>query len=240
MGLLDALFPADCLGCGRPGALVCRCCLAELAGPACPAWPRPTPPDLPPPWSVSAYSGAARDLLISYKERGAGALRRPLAAALATAVSAVIDTAPAERRNALSGPVADRAPVLVPVPSSRAAVRHRGDDVVLGLARGAAAILRRSGLPIGVTAALRHVRVVADSAGLSAYDRAANLAGALAVRATAVRVVEDATIVLVDDLITTGASLAEAARTLRAAGGTVIGAATVAATQRRGADHDAR
>jgi predicted amidophosphoribosyltransferase len=77
-------------------------------------------------------------------------------------------------------------------------------------------------------------RAVADSSGLSASARAANLAGAHVLRRRAVRRVPDgAQVVLVDDLVTTGASLAEAARALRAGGLTPYGAAVVASTVRR-------
>jgi predicted amidophosphoribosyltransferase len=53
------------------------------------------------------------------------------------------------------------------------------------------------------------------------------------VRAGAAQALRRCPIVLTDDLVTTGATLAEAARALRAAGGCVLAAATVAATERR-------
>ncbi|WP_369688378.1 ComF family protein [Actinomadura macra] len=81
--------------------------------------------------------------------------------------------------------------------------------------------------------ALRHTRRVSDQAGLTVSERAANLAGAL--EAVPRAKVAGRRVVLVDDVITTGATLAEAARALRAADAEVIGAATLAATQRRGA-----
>jgi len=75
------------------------------------------------------------------------------------------------------------------------------------------------------------VRDVADQAGLDAGQRARNLAGALRVRAW--RGPAPPVVVVVDDLVTTGASLAEAARALCAGGLPVLGAAVVAATGRR-------
>jgi predicted amidophosphoribosyltransferase len=121
--------------------------------------------------------------------------------------------------------------VLVPIPSSAAAVRERGRDVVLALARRAAWTLRRDGVPVVVTPALRHGRRVADSAGLDAAGRAANLAGAFVLRRRAMPSCGAA--VVVDDLITTGATIAEAAGVLRAAGVPVVAAVAVAATKRR-------
>jgi predicted amidophosphoribosyltransferase len=178
---------------------------------------------MPPPWAVGDYDGAVRQLLLAYKERGASGLRRPLGEALARAVAAAAGDLPP-----------GRSVTVVPVPSTRAAIRERGDDVVLELARVAAAGVRRAGCDARVLPALSHVRRVRDSAGLGAADRASNLRGALAVRPSAQRRVAGATVVLVDDLVTTGATLVEAARSLRGSGGVVVGAATVAATRRRG------
>ena len=84
-----------------------------------------------------------------------------------------------------------------------------------------------------VLPALRHARVVQDSAGLSAAQRSVNLAGAFRLRAGAARLLEATPVVIIDDLLTTGATVTEVARTLTAAGAQVYGAATIAATSRR-------
>lgn len=215
---LDLVLPVRCVACDAPGALLCEACGLPLTVPARCAWPTPAPAALPPPYAVAAYGGAVRDAILAYKEEGLLGLQRPLGAALARAARAASSDA--------------RRLLLVPVPSSRAARRRRGDDVVRRLARRAAADLRRTGVSAGVVPALRHVRRVADSAGLGAMDRAANLAGAFAVRPSVQRSLAAGTVILVDDLLTTGATLAECAQALRAAGITVTAAASVAATQR--------
>lgn len=87
-------------------------------------------------------------------------------------------------------------------------------------------------MQVTVVAALRHVRRVADQAGLDARGRAANLAGALAVRREAQPRLEGRPVVLVDDVLTTGATLAEAARALSSAGVSVCAGAVLAATPR--------
>ncbi|MFG2142542.1 ComF family protein [Streptomyces sp. NPDC048650] len=217
--LAGLVLPVDCAGCGRPRTELCPWCRRALArdghGPRR-VTPRPTPAGLPRVWAGAAYGDEVRAVLLAHKERGALRLAEPLGAALAGAV----------RRVRVEG-----TPVLVPVPSARRAVAGRGHDPVRRIALSAAADLRRSGAGARVLAALRQRRAVVDQAGLSAPQRLANLAGALEVPGAAARLLTDAPVVLVDDLVTTGATLAEAARAVAAAGGRVAGAATVAATR---------
>jgi ComF family protein len=210
--LLDLLCPAHCAGCRRPGHALCTACGALLGGPPVHHSPSPRPPGLPPLIAVAAYDGAVRSAVIAYKERGRVALARPLGHALAIAA------------------VAFDAEVLVPVPSSRAARRARGYDHV-GLLAAAAA--RSLDGPVVVPLLVARRRT-ADQSGLGAAQRAANLAGALAVDARSAARIAGRRVVLVDDIVTTGATLAEAARALRAVGIEAVGAAVVAATMRRG------
>ncbi|MFF5209361.1 ComF family protein [Streptosporangium sp. NPDC000396] len=222
--LLDLVLPPRCAGCGAPGALVCPRCTAELHGePAC-RTPAPPPPGLPECWSATGYTGAVRRMIIAYKERGRTALARPLAGALALTIAAGADERPV---------------TLVPVPSARPALRRRGHDPVTGLAELAAGCLRAAGRPATVAKLLVPRRRIADQAGLSSLQRVENLALAYKV-ATAWNGPQAAfwgdaeRVVLVDDIVTTGATLAEAARALREAGVAASLAVTVAATRRRG------
>jgi predicted amidophosphoribosyltransferase len=96
------------------------------------------------------------------------------------------------------------------------------------VARAAARELRRRGVPARAAAVLRQRRPVVDQAELGADGRLANLSGAIAAAGSAVPLLAAAPVVLVDDLMTTGASLAVAAGALAAAGGRVVGAAVVA------------
>jgi predicted amidophosphoribosyltransferase len=95
----------------------------------------------------------------------------------------------------------------------------------------AANYLRAIGLEVEIRAELRQRRAVADQSGLDVDARRANLGGALAVRRPAL--VRGRRVVIVDDIVTTGATAAEAARALTHAGALVIGVACVAATIRR-------
>jgi predicted amidophosphoribosyltransferase len=122
--------------------------------------------------------------------------------------------------------------VLVPAPSAARANRERGLDAGRTLARSAARRHSRvDPRPIVVRSWLRQRIPVRDQSGLDAGERADNLAGALLARWPAKPRPRDAVIV-VDDVVTTGATLTEAVRALRAAGVDVVGAATVAATTR--------
>ncbi|SCK21241.1 Phosphoribosyl transferase domain-containing protein [Streptomyces sp. WMMB 322] len=117
---------------------------------------------------------------------------------------------------------------LVPVPSARLAVAGRGHDPVRRVALAAARELRREGLPARVLTVLRQRRTVADQAGLTARERAVNLSGALELVPGSAKLLTGEETLLVDDVMTTGSSLAEAARALGEGARTVSAAAVVA------------
>jgi len=222
----DLLLGSSCHGCGRPWWGVCPGCRAALAG----RRPRPVeraggPQGFPVTVACSPYDDLLRGLVSAHKDRGALGLAPLLADRLAQSVHALLVGA------AVEGPV-----LVVPVPSAAAAVRRRGYDATLTLARLAARQLRgRHRLrAVHLLAQRRHL---ADQAGLDAAGRRANLDGGLRPRRSWRGAATDGLrtpVVLVDDVVTTGASLAEAARVLRLAGVPLLGAATVATTERQG------
>lgn len=171
----------------------------------------------PPVVAAGEYGGGLRSALLAFKERGQRALAGPLAAYLSDAVDV--------SRRQLGEPAG--APLLVPVPSSRSAARQRGGDHLLRLL---AEVAPQNGLD--VLPALRLAGRGRDSVGLSAAQRSANLAH----RMRAIPVLSDRPVVIVDDIVTTGATLQEASRALQAAGWQVAGAAVIAATRLRRAE----
>lgn len=130
--------------------------------------------------------------------------------------------------------------VVVPVPSGPANRRHRGGDLVADLARRAVGELRRQGLAgpgdLRVLPVLRHRRRVADQAGLGVVERSRNLSGALYLPDRWRPLVAGAGVLVVDDVVTTGASAAEAASALGRAGVRVLAVGAVAYTPRRAAE----
>ena len=196
----------------------CPACAAALAGVA-PFGVPGLPDGLPPVVAAGAYADTLRKMLLAAKERHALGLLPLLGGRLAAAVARVaLD----------SGQVS--ALVLVPVPSLPAQVAARGVDLTASLARVAAVRLRSAGLGVSVRRGLALARKPEDQAGLDRIRRLANLAGAL----RAVGAPASGPVVVVDDIVTTGATLAEAVRACRAGDGDVIGGAVVAATMRGG------
>ncbi len=168
------------------------------------------------------YENEVRAALLAYKERGRRELAGPLGAGLAAAVRHAAAAAGGPRQGV----------VLIPVPSRRAVARSRGGDHVRRLACRAATALSLDGPVVAVLPALRVQGTPRDSAGLSAADRFVNLAGAL-VATPVTAACTGRFVVLVDDLVTTGATLIEASRALHERGIEVCAAAAVAATPRR-------
>ena len=149
------------------------------------------------PWD---YEGAARRLILDLKLRGLAAAAEPLVAGMVDLV---------HRRGV-------RAQWVTYVPCRATDRRRRGFDHAEVLARGVA-----RGVGLECRSALRRAVEVPDQAGLSAAQRSRNLGGVFVSEPAAGRVL------VVDDLVTTGATASACARALRAAG--ALGAEVLAA-----------
>lgn len=210
---LSVLLPVACAGCARPDRGLCRECRAALTGP-------PVRRRLEGGLEVVAalpYDGVVRRSILAFKESGRTDLARALAVPLAAALDAALTTCSMEH----PGMVGIR---LCPVPPGANSQRRRGFDPVRLLARHAAArpierMLRRE---TGATQKL-----------LGVDERRANIAGTMSVRHS----LEGVPVLLVDDVITSGATFEEAARAIVEAGGSLVGAVALAATPLRSATH---
>lgn len=224
---LDLALPSTCAGCEREGAALCEACLpaldARLHLP--PGTSVGLPGDIPEPlvqveWCAS-FGGVARRALHRLKYAGDRRLAEPLGGAVG-------------RRWARAGAGGD---VLVPVPASPDRVRDRGYDQAELIARAAG---RACGLP--VQRLLRRSRHTTAQFDLDRRERAGNVAGAFQVwahaevggqpgvpngRAGHVHLA-GSWVVLVDDVITTGSTLAACARALLENGALAVAAVTVA------------
>lgn len=219
---LDLALPAACAGCRREGPALCRECepALDVRLQADPGVPLGLPADLPAPllqleW-CAPFSGVTRRALHALKYSGERRLAQPLGAAIA-------------RRWSRAGAGGD---LLVPVPASPDRVRDRGYDQAALLAREAG---RRLRLPVAL--ALERTRATTAQFDLDRVARASNLGGAFRVGTSVAtpgapggdpRYIRGRWMVLVDDVVTTGATLAACAVALLDAGASGVSAVTVA------------
>lgn len=211
--LLDLALPPACAGCGEEGEAICADCLPAVSSrlalpPGSPLGLSEGPPAplLQLEW-CSPFAGVTRRALHALKYAGERRLAAPLGAAVA------------ERwRRASAG-----GELLVPVPVHEARRRERGYDQAALIAEAAAG---RLGMPW--RAAVVRTRATAAQYRLDRRHRASNVADAFSVARGARPAVAGRWVVLVDDVVTTGATLCESARALLDAGAAAVSAVTVA------------
>ncbi|SEC02081.1 comF family protein [Paramicrobacterium humi] len=197
------VFPVACAGCGTADAAVCGPCKSELLSGVL---RREVAGTLV--FSAAAYLGPVKRMLLAFKRHGRTDAAGALAAGLARAIDAALEASE-------GGGVE-----LVPVPATRRGDRARGY-------RPVELMLKRAGYrPSRV---LRWKRRPRDQIGLGIRSRNENLGQALGPR----RELAGRRFIVIDDVVTTGATLAEAVRAVREGGGHVVACATVASTPRR-------
>jgi predicted amidophosphoribosyltransferase len=222
--LLDLMLPVECAGCGAPSTPWCSSCAGLLGSPVQVHPPHlsaglgvsatpvsATPVSAPPVYALGAYRGRLRTALLAYKEHGRRDLGAPLGGALA---AALLQLAPVTSTG--TGPESGGV-CLVPVPSRRSAAARRGGQHVTLLAQQAAAALANAGMAASVAPALRLAAGVRDSVGLHAAARQANLAGRVLLRRSGLPAI-GMPVVLVDDVVTTGTTVAACVAALVRAG----------------------
>lgn len=187
--MLELILPRRCAGCGAAGEVLCASCARELEAP--PFRVTPGVDTFAPVYALGTYAGAHRGVVLAMKERANLAVRAHAGALIRAALTHL----------EVRGEVPEHA-VLVPAPTRRAAARARGGDPVQ-------AVCRASGRP--TRALLTLGAKVRDQSELSAVQRRANLTGQ--VHCADVQLPEGP-VVVVDDVVTTGATLHASVATL--------------------------
>ncbi|MCB7137229.1 ComF family protein [Cellulosimicrobium marinum] len=215
------VVPVACAGCGAPDVPWCDPCLEPVRGPArrredgAPRLDRLDGVAPLPVWAPADYAGPLRDVVVAWKDRGRADLDAPLRRAARHAGAAL-------RAAGLGGP----GTLVVPAPTTGAARRARGRDPVAGLARAFA-----TGLAAAHAAPLAQRRAARDQVGLGSRARGARLGTVVVRRRAAAALARDRpAVVLVDDVLTTGATLAACETALASLGVPVLGAFVLAAT----------
>jgi len=218
------VLPVACAGCGRDDEAWCGACARRLGGEPWRCEDRagrlvlldgPVLPVL----TVADCVGPVRAALVAWKDRGRRDLTPVLAAVAGRLGSAAAAHVP---------PLARGTPVLVvPAPSTPAARRARGFAHVDVLADGVARGLRAAGVDARAVGVLR--RTGRDQVGLGLRERG-RLVGRVRVAPRHVARVRGAGVVLVDDILTSGATLAACVAALAAVGAVPLGGVTLAST----------
>lgn len=207
--MLDLVLPLECGGCGAPSTRWCATCAAALLVHTDePHLVTPRVDPGVPVFALGRYTGPRRQAVVALKERGRGDLVGPLARPLALGI----------QRLAVWG-IVGLPLTVVPAPTRRWAARRRGGDPVARIA-----VAATTGHPqITVVQALRTTGLARDSVGLSTGARERNIVGR-------VRPVTrpDGEVLLIDDVVTTGATAREAVRVLRDEGVSVSAVLTLA------------
>lgn len=200
--MLDLILPLECGGCGAPSTRWCDACAHDLRvrqGQPHLITPRVHPGV--PVFSLGRYAGPRRSAIVAIKEHGRADLIRPLGAALSAGLAQLLAW------GVLGAPI-----TVVPAPTRGLAARRRGGDPVTRMALAAAA-----GDPnASVVQALRMKALVRDSVGLSSAARQRNVAGRVRLRVPREGFAGD--VLVVDDIVTTGATAAESVRVLQTSG----------------------
>jgi predicted amidophosphoribosyltransferase len=203
------LMPTRCFGCRRLGLEICSSCQKY--------------------WrynfyqrdfgglkvfSTIEYSPVAKNILLAAKENGIKQTFNLINLALVKSVRNISEHYPMA--------------ALVPVPSQKSAIRRRGQDFTFDLATSVAKEFGVQVLPI-----LGHNRKVRDQSRLDSKARSKNLAFSFSVDRVNLGNYSGKPVVILDDLVTTGATIIEANRALTKAGFEVTGGATACVALRR-------
>lgn len=216
--VIDLFIPRTCAGCGCETVTLCANCVNALDTPPVATMPRF---GTVPAFGAGQYAGVLRQVVVNYKEHDRRDVAPVLGLMLARAVVAALE----------AGPMSATPVLLVPVPARAAAQRKRGANHVEVIARIACEQIARDGLPIRVADVLA-VSGRGDQVGSGTRGRQANVRGTHRVIHAEVvaRWPGRVRVIVVDDIVTTGATVAESARALRKLGVEVEAIASIGIT----------
>ena len=203
------LFPTRCFGCRELGYSICSQC-RKLWNPHL---YKSRILDVAV-YSAIPYSSVAKNILLSAKEQNIKSADRLVQIALSASLQELF------QKHARCA--------IVPIPSGRSSNRRRGRDFINEMAISVAKDFGVAVLPL-----LEHQRIIRDQSNLNIADRRENLAMALAVKPSFHRNYSGESVVILDDLVTTGATINEANRALTRGGFKVQAAATACVALRR-------
>lgn len=209
---LDLIYPKRCPGCHKPAVSICQSCKIFWEKPPISIKLNKNSVSVLSVFSVAQYRNEVRAILLAYKEDGEREAGKVLTEALLQA-----------RRGIINHSVC----TFVPIPSNPKSVRRRGRDFMLDLCNQVAI---QSGDK--VLSIMKVKRDVQDQSKLNERERSQNLVGAFDCTPKNLKLLVKFPIILVDDLLTTGATLREAQRALRQRGVIPFGAITAAHTAR--------
>ena len=202
--LAELLFPTRCLGCRILGIQICATCRRSW-NPHIYRSIHFSGSESFSVYSAVMYSPIAGRILLAAKEESIALADQLIVGAIVHALTYFI-------REVGDGN-------FVPVPSRAAASRLRGRDFLAEMSDQAARPFGARSLSL-----LRHGRIIHDQSRLSARQRAINIGGGLTLKKAAI--VPNDPLIIIDDLVTTGASLSESVRIQRESGARVRGAVT--------------
>jgi predicted amidophosphoribosyltransferase len=203
------LFPTRCFGCRDLGYLICSNC-RKLWNPHI---YKSTIVDLAV-YSAIPYSPVAKNILLAAKEQSIKSADQLVRSAMAASLQVLFQKYPNS--------------ALVPIPSAPASNRRRGRDFINEMA-----IFVAKDMGVGVLQLLEQQRLVRDQSKLNIASRRENLAMALSIKPQLRGNYSSESVVILDDLVTTGSTINEANRALTKAGFKVQAAATACVALRR-------
>ena len=207
--LTELIFPSRCIGCSQLGISICSIC-RKFWHPHIYHRELKILVNRYPVISAIEYSPIASRVLLRAKEANQVAADQLLINAIDHSLLYFI-------RNYGTGS-------LVAIPSRRSATRKRGRDFMKEIAISVGNLESLKTLEI-----LQHQRAVRDQSQLNSQQRSTNITGAFTALNNLAKPADPGNtepLIIVDDLVTTGATLAEAIRAIRTAGFTVLGAVT--------------